>query len=129
MRKAAGLAAAVFLVGAGCAESGKDAENHSTAYKLYVLDTGDIPLDESADELRPYRRQLLLLSERCTNPEGRLGDFAFAIKQQLGKDFVDVSTLDVMQAANAALDIGGDQARQDCKDEFALAGVALQETN
>jgi hypothetical protein len=129
VRTAARLVAAAFLLAAGCADSGSEAESHSTAWKLYLIDTGDIPVSESADELRPYRRQLLLLSERCTNPEGRLGDFAYAVKQELGKKFVDVSTLDVMQAANAALELGGEQAQQDCKEAFALAGVALEETH
>jgi hypothetical protein len=118
-----GLLVSLSLFGSACVETGDEAAKHSTAYKLYVLDTGEIPLDESADEIRPYRRQLLLLSRGCTNPEERLADFALTIKEALGKEFIDVSTLEVMQLVNAGLG----ERPQDCKEAFALAGVLLQQ--
>ena len=113
------------FVAAGCETSSEDDE-HSTAYMLYVLDTDKLLVDEEANELRPYRRQLLLLSEKCTNSEERLGDMALTVKDALAEKFVDVSTLEVMEVVNAGLE---GEPRRDCSEVFALAGVALEAGN
>lgn len=114
---------ALLVIASGCADPG-DA-NHSVAYKLAVID-GEVPFDEDSEEVRPYKRQMLLLTERCTNTAEHLADYAVAIQGTLKDKFVDVTTLEIMRLVNVGLE--GSEA-QDCKLAFATAGVVLESTN
>ena len=117
------LACVLLLSLAGCAASPESSSEHSVAYKLYVIDTQSPPASEEAEELRPYQCELLLLAEKCTNPEGQLADYAVSVKQTLSERFADATTLEILQLANAGLD---GQAAGDCRQGFALAGAALE---
>lgn len=97
-------------------------EEHSPAYSLCVID-GCSAFSEDSDEVRPYRRQLLLLSERCIDSESDLANSAVAIQDGLKEKFVDVTLLEILRLVVVGTE---GQDLQDCKLAFAFAGVALE---
>ncbi len=93
---AAAFAAAVGLVACG------SGSGHSSAYKLYAIDHGTAPGDEQAPELAPYRRALAGLEYVCANDRSRLADLAVAVRSELKRKHIEVSTLFVMNGVRHA---------------------------
>lgn len=75
----------------------------SIAYKLAVVD-GKVPLDDSDDEVDPYRRDLTTLDSRCVETQTQLGDLVVVAKDQLANRALRRDLLDILDALVSSSD-------------------------